>query len=144
MPYVKRRSATRAVVESIRFHARELRDGTHSPEYALNHISSIATGWRPRYVASGEPVEWEKVPYWRIYRPFHDIAARWKAAKEQGELSPEALDTFGAELYDVALDLLGPRGGPNGERVTPRTARVVVYYEGGRRLPEPKHVVRYT
>jgi len=47
------------------------------------------------------------------------------------------------EMYEVAFELLGERGGPNGERQTRRTARVFQSYEHGRRLPEARPVRRF-
>lgn len=127
----------------MHYHARFIRDGSgRSPAQHLKEIVGCANSWRPR-TPSGEPVPWEEVPYWPFYRPFYEIADRWETAQKSGELTPELADELQVMMYEMALALLGPRGGPDGERVTGRTTGIVISFENGRRLPESKIASRY-
>ena len=137
-----RARGTRSTAYHIRYLARQIRDGQRMPAGVLAEIVKSANAFRLRD-EDGNVLPLEENGWWPVYRPFYEIAVRWETAQKRGELSPELADELQVEMYEAALELLGPRGGPDGERETLRKVTVVQEYEGGRRLSEPKSVVRF-
>ena len=137
----RRPQMVRGLVTHLRYTARGIRDGTTMPVEGLKAIVEFANGARPRRT-NGEPVPWEDAPFWPFVGPFYEVAVQWSDAQERGALTPELVDELQGKMYQVALEALGPRGGPTGERQTGRTVGIAVTYEHGVPLPEPRIVQR--
>jgi hypothetical protein len=97
-----RREWTRGGSKGIRRAARQLIAGRSTPLQALEIIISEA-----RVSQLPGPIEWDKSSIWPIYAPFFSIGVRWwNAQQEIGEVPPEMIAAFEAEVIEAARALM--------------------------------------
>ena len=89
----------------IHLAARNIVSGRRSPAKGLDEIMSAARfGALVRGERFNDPSVWPETNIWPIYRPFYDIALRWRQAHERGDTArdPRLRAAFEQEVITAA------------------------------------------